>query len=68
MPFAAIGSRAVLSPDAALRFCDPAALVDAKCTFTHTMNRPWFPWDVTGDGAVAGTDFFAVLSKFGQTK
>jgi hypothetical protein len=31
-------------------------------------NNPWFPWDVTGDGAVSGLDFFAVLQKFGELK
>jgi hypothetical protein len=56
-------------PDPRLKFCDPLAGVDAKCTFTHVpLTRPWFPWDVNGDGAIASADFYQVLARFGQTK
>jgi hypothetical protein len=51
------------------QYCNVADGVDAKCSFTHTpVTRPWFPWDLDGNGAVAGTDFFALLGKFGATK
>jgi hypothetical protein len=49
------------------QFCNPLGS-DAKCTFSHMMRPPWFPWDLNGDGAVAGTDFFSLLQHFGQTQ
>jgi hypothetical protein len=55
--------------DAHLKFCDPPAGTDVKCAFNHVpVTKPWFPWDVNGDGAVAATDFNQVLGRFGQTK
>jgi hypothetical protein len=56
-------------PDSHVKSCNVAGGVDAKCSFTNTPKiRPWFPWDVTGDGAVSGFDIFEVLGQFGQTK
>jgi hypothetical protein len=56
-------------PDPHLKSCDPTPGVDAKCRFEHVpLTRPWFPWDVNGDGAVASADFNQVIQRFGQTK
>jgi TolB protein len=53
--------------DASKEACDTS--IACNLAFINTPNNaPWFPWDLNGDGAVAGTDFFAVLAHFGQTK
>ncbi len=54
--------------DPAKQACDASA---GKCelTFVNEPNtRPWFPFDVDGDGAVTVVDIFAVAGAFGQTK
>jgi hypothetical protein len=57
------------TPDPHLKSCNPSVSFDAKCAFTHIpRTRPWFPWDVNGDGAIASADFNQVLQRFGQTK
>ena len=43
----------------------------AQCTQTFDFvpnTTPWFPWDVTGDGAVALGDFLGLLQHFGERK
>jgi Tol biopolymer transport system component len=46
-----------------------ASTTECSVQFVNVpTTKPWFPWDVNGDGAVAGTDFFAVLAHFGETK
>jgi hypothetical protein len=58
------------APDPRLFVCDPpSAGVDAKCAFSHTpLTRPWFPWDLDGNGFVTGIDFFEMIGHFGQSK
>ncbi len=48
------------------------AVAGGKCglTFVNTpITRPWFPWDVDGDGVVTlFQDIFEVASRFDQSK
>ena len=56
--------------DAHVKFCDiVGAGMDVKCRFNHTpVTRPWFPWDLDGNGFVTGIDFFQLIGHFGDQK
>ncbi len=57
------------TPDPTKQICNAAGGNKCELTFVNTPTvRPWFPWDVDGNGAVAAPDFFAVLGRFGQCK
>ena len=68
--------RVVISKPPVNHITDPSKLVcDAvgggKCelTFVNAPNtKPWFPWDVDGDGAVVAIDIGAVVAHFGEVK
>lgn len=54
--------------DTSLQLCDPRPGLGCAAVFVDESpsTNPSFPWDVTGDGAVAFADFLDVLQHFGE--
>jgi hypothetical protein len=55
--------------DASKLPCTGAEGATCEVTFVNAPTlKPWFPWDLNGDRAVTGTDFFMLLGHFAQCK
>ena len=49
--------------------CDATTTTKCLLTFVNEPNiKPWFPWDLNSDGAVAFGDFLILLQHFGEAE